>query len=65
MKVFNQKVSNLKEDKKQLNKSMSQFQQNEQMKLPAMIKEPSANTIKFKFQITNELYEKYENAYAK
>jgi hypothetical protein len=43
---------------------MNQFQQNEQVKLPKMIEEPSASTIKFKFQFTNELFDKFENAYA-
>jgi hypothetical protein len=43
---------------------MNQFQQNEQVKLSKMIEEPSASTIKFKFQFTNELFDKFENAYA-
>ena len=47
-----------------MNQTMNQFQQNEQAKLPKMIEEPSASTIKFKFQFTNELFDKFENAYA-
>ena len=43
---------------------MNQFQQNEQVKLSKMIEEPSASTIKFKFQFTNELFDKFVNAYA-
>ena len=47
-----------------MNQTMNQFQQNEQVKLSKMIEEPSASTIKFKFQFTNQLFDKFENAYA-
>ena len=47
-----------------MNQTMNQFQQNEQVKLSKMIEEPSTSTIKFKFQFTNELFDKFENAYA-
>ena len=47
-----------------MNQTMNQFQQNELVKLSKMIEEPSASTVKFKFQFTNELFDKFENAYA-
>ena len=46
-----------------MNKYLSKFQQNDLVKLTAAIQEPSANIFQFKFEFTNELFQKFENAF--
>ena len=56
-------MSALKENKKALNANLTQYEQNDLVKLAAFIQEPSANIFQFRFEYTNDLFMKFENAF--